>query len=199
MLPQVSDEMIQLVDALQGDIYRVQGERGLLSLAMKVNTGTVVLSRRLVRARDVEVLRELFRILDANWRTMEYRLNQTPNPSPDTLSHIGRIRQLEKKLESMFDVQTQVDLSKILRQSTEMNCLILSLFEDIRFEITDSAIVNRLLNEGCDSYKMSRRSDQLGPTDVPYSTLRQAYEALKLEWLRYERLLRPVNNRLVQR
>lgn len=199
LLTQASDEMANLVGALQGDIYRAAGVRQLLALAMNVNADAAVLSRRLARATDVEALREPLRKLDQDWRTLEYRLSQTPNLSPNTLGYIARVKQFEEKLVSMFDVAPQVDLQEVSRTATQMNSSIRSLLEDIRFEVVDVATANRLLQEGRDSYERSRALAQLARTDVPYSTLRREYEQLEAEWLRYEARLRTVNNRFVQR
>ena len=199
LLGLASGEMQELVGSLQDDMYRAPGVRQLLSLAFKVNSDAAVLSRRLTRATDIETLREPLRQLDQDWRTLEYRLGQTPNLGRETLGHLERIRQFESTLASMFEVQTQVDVGQIAAYASEMNTSLRSLLEDIRYEVNDPALANQLLHDGRDTYEQLQRLAQASRTDTSYATLKQEYERLEQEWARYERRLRPVNNRFVQR
>ena len=199
VLQQASDEMAGLVSALQGDLYRARGVRQLLSLAMNVNADAAVLSRRLARATSVESLREPLRKLDQDWHTLEYRLSNTSNLSRTTLGHIERIRQYESKLASMFDVATQVDMAAIDQQASEMLGSLRRLLEDIRYEVTDSNQANRLLQEGRDTYEYLQRFITLTRANSDYTRLNQDFGRLQTEWSRYEKLLRRVNNRYVDR
>ena len=200
LLAKASDEMSQLVGALQGDLYRAQGVRQLLSLAMNVNADAAVLSRRLARANDPESLREPLRKLDQDWHTLEYRLSQTPNLSRNTLGHIERIRQLETQLASLFNVATQVDIVAVSQEAVQMNSSLRTLLEDIRYEVTDGNQANRLLQQGRDTWEQLQRFTQLSrATTVTYEGLNREFAALEKEWARYESRLRRVNNRFVQR
>lgn len=199
LLTQASDEMSLLVGALQADIYRAQGVRQLLSLAMSVNADAAVLARRLARAHDVESLREPLRNLDQNWRTLEYRLSQTDNLSANTLGHIERIRQYETRLAEMFGVQTQVDLAAILEHATQMRMSLRNLLEDIRFEIPDASQANQLLQDGRDTWDYLQLFLQTTRSNPSYEDLKQDWNRVETEWVRYERRLRGVNNRFIQR
>ena len=200
LLAGASDEMSQLVGALQGDLYRAQGVRQLLSLAMNVSADAAVLSRRLARANDAESLREPLRKLDQDWHTLEYRLNQTTNLSRNTLGHIERIRQMEAQLTSMFNVSTQVDVVSVSQEAVQMNSSLRTLLEDIRYEVTDTNQANQLLQQGRDTWEQLQRfTQQARSRAVTYDELNREFAALQKEWTRYEKRLRRVNNRFVQR
>lgn len=200
LLALASDEMQQLVGALQTDMYRAQGVRQLLSLAFNVNSDAAVLSRRLARgSADEESLRADLRQLDQDWRTLEYRLAQIPNLSRTTLGHLERIRQYETKLATMFQVQTQIDIAAVTEQALAMNSSLRSLLEDIRYEITDVTTANRLLQEGRDTYDRLQQFIRTTRRTTTYEEVKRDYKVLADAWALYERHLRGVSNRFVQR
>ena len=201
LLTQAADEMSQLVGAMQEEIYRgVPGVRQLLSLAMNVNADAAVLSRRLSRVNEVEALRVPLSQLDQDWHTLEYRLSQIPNLRRNTLARIERIQQLESQLTSMFGLGKQIDLSAIANQALQMNNALRNLLEDIRYEITDTNTANRLLQDGRDTYDQLQRLLQLARNESSsYETIKNSYDQVESEWARYERRLRAVDNRFVQR
>ena len=152
MLTAASNEMSMLVDALQGDIYRAQGVRQLLTLAFHVNADAASLSRQLSYASDVEALRVPLRKLDQDWRALDFRLSQTPNLSATTLGHIQKIQQLQNQLASMFQVQTQVDMNALSQRSSQMNQALRTLLQDIRYEVTDDRLADNLFQAGRSTY-----------------------------------------------
>ena len=201
VLSMASNEMQQLVGALQNDLFRAQGVRQLLSLAFQVNSDAAVLARRLAFADNVESLREPLRNLDEAWNTLEYQLSSTPNLSARTLGHIERIRQYESQLASMFKITRQVNLSALADEAFRMNQALRNLLEDIRFEITDTVEANRLLQNGRETYDQLQRFIQItrmSPTPT-YPDLTREYGNLSDAWVRYERQFRLVDNRFVQR
>lgn len=203
MLTAASNEMSMLVDALQGDIYRAQGVRQLLTLAFHVNADAASLSRQLSYASDVEALRVPLRKLDQDWRALDFRLSQTPNLSATTLGHIQKIQQLQNQLASMFQVQTQVDMNALSQRSSQMNQALRTLLQDIRYEVTDDRLADNLFQAGRSTYEQLQRFIQLtrpNPgTNVRYESLKQEYELLEREWSTYQQKLRQANNRYVQR
>lgn len=201
LLSMASNEMQQLVGALQNDLFRAPGVRQLLSLAFQVNSDAAVLSRRLAYANDVEALRQPLRNLDEAWNTLEYQLNSTPNLSARTLDHIERIRQYESQLASMFKITRQVNLSALADEAFRMNQSLRNLLEDIRFEITDTAQANQLLQNGRETYDQLQRYIQVTRrTPAPtYAELTREFGSLSDAWARYERQFRLVDNRFVQR
>lgn len=200
LLAQASNEMAGLVGAMQGDIYRAQGVRQLLTLAMKVNGDAAVLSRRLSRASDVESLRAPLRQLNQDWATLDYRLSLIPNLSRETLGHIAKIKRYEADLSSMFAVTKQVDAASIAEQAIRMNTSLRSMLEDIRFEISDRATATRLTQQGRDTYDSLQRFIQTSRSlNVTYEQLTRDFQTVEKDWVRYERRLRNVNNRFVQR
>ena len=199
LLARASDEMSRLVGALQADIFRAQGVRQLLTLAMNINADAAVLSRRLNRAHDVEPLREGLRQLDQDWRTLDYHLGQTPNLSRQTLGHIEVIRQYERQLAAMFEVAPQINLQEIVRETTEMGQLLRRLIEQIPYEVTDRSLASRLDAEGRGVFELLRRFLQQAQLSTSYDQLREEFETFQRQWDRFNRGLRRTNSRYVLR
>lgn len=200
LLSQASSEMTELVGAMQGDLLRAPGVRQLMTLAFKVNSEAATLSRRLARSSDIERLREPLRQLDQDWRTLEYRLGQIPQLSRSTVQQIEKIRRFEAQLASMFEVPTQVDLNAVTEQALRMNNAMRNLLDDIRYEITDVGQANQLLQDARTSYDglQAFLATTRSPT-VNYDSLTSDFQAFENAWNRYERRLRTVNSRFIQR
>ena len=203
MLARASEEMKQLLDALQSDVYRANGVRQLLGLAFDVNADAAVVARQLSSAYEVDSLRPALRKLDQEWRTLEYRLSQTRNLSSRTLGHIERINQFAEQLNALFQVQTQVDLNTLSQRASQMHQALRTLLEDIRFEISDRNLADRLFSAGRNTYEQLQRFIQLTRpytnSRVSYEALRQEYERLDRHWNTYQATLRQANNRHLQR
>ena len=192
--------MAGLVASMQGDLLRAPGVRQLMTLAFKVNSDAATLSRRLARGNDLDRLRDPLRQLDQDWRTLEYRLGQIPNLSRNTLRQLDTIRQYEEQLAAMFDVPTQVDLNAVTEQAIAMNTSVRTLLDDIRYEITDRGESNRLLQQGRGTYDGLQDFIALTRSStVDYDGLVREFKKVEKQWTRYERRLRNVNNRFIQR
>ena len=203
LLGAASSEMAELVDALLGDVNRANGVRQLLSLAFRVNADAAVLSRQLSYTQDIDALRPSLRQLDQDWRTLEYRLSQTHNLSATTLGHVERIKQYADQLNAMFQVPTQVDLNELSQRASQMHQALRTLLQDIRYEIPDRQMADRLFSAGRNTYEQLQRFVQLtrpySNTNVHYETLKQEYERLDNYWTTYQQRLRQANNRHLQR
>lgn len=200
LLAQASNEMSELVSAMEADLLRAPGVRSLLTLAFKVNSDAATLSRRLARSTDIERLREPLRQLDQDWRTLEYRLRQISQLSRATKQQVAKIQQYEAQLAAMFEVPTQVDLNAVNEQALRMNNAMGNLLDDIRYEVADVGQANRLLQEARTSYDglQAFLNTSRSPT-VNYESLTRDFKAYENSWNRYERRLRLVNNRFIQR
>ena len=200
LLSQASNEMVELVRAMDGDLVRAPSVRQLMTLAFKVRSDAATLSRRLAHATDAAALSEPLRQLDQDWHTLEYRLGQIPNLSRSTTSHLEQVRRLETQLTSMFEVPTQVDLSGVSDQAARMNNSLRTLLDDIRYEVTDTNSADRLLQEGRGTYDSLQKfiaTTRSARTD--YNQLTSDFKTLEKEWFEFEHHLRPLNNRFIQR
>ncbi len=202
LLASASTEMSQLVESLQNDVYRAQGVRQLLNLAFKVNGDAAVVSNRINYANDIASLREPLRALDQDWHTLDYRLSQTRNLSRDTLEHIKNIQRLQSQLATMFELPLQVDLDAVSERAIRMNQSLRTLLQDIRYEVSDQNLADRLMRAGRDTYEQLQQFVQMtrpnAGIDVNYEQLKRDYLQLERNWISYQQTLRQANNRYVQ-
>lgn len=199
LLTQASDEMALLLESLQSDRYRANGVIPLLSLAMNVNADAAILSRRLSRATDVSTLRDSLKQLDQNWHALEYNLGLIPNLSRNTLGHIAKIKQYEAALAERFQLPTQVNSVELAREAQRLHDSMRKLLEEIRFEVMDRRQADQFLQDGRKSYEESLRFIEAVRSTASVDQLTRSLQRLETEWKQYDRRLRVVNSRFIQR
>ena len=161
-----SQEITQLVTALNQDVNRTPGLRSLMGDALQVSAQANLLARQSASQSDTVWIASEFRELDQSWRLLAFRLRDLRGLNSTTLRYIERATAYHEQLGQLLNITPQVDQEQVVRQATALSTDVYRLLEEVDYEVADNQRRYDLLLEGRRVYQQSRRLASLSRRDI---------------------------------
>jgi hypothetical protein len=142
----LANQSAGLTVAMQKSSSRVRGVQTLMPAALTLKTRSAVMFQQSTKIQDLSLLREEYRNLDSDWRTLSFQLERLGGLDAATHTHVRQMNRHCDELCSLLELESQFDREEVFTLSVETTTHLKTLIEDIEFElyaVKDSPILAR--------------------------------------------------------
>ena len=147
---------------------------------------------------SIEKLAQDYSVIDRDWRSIEYQLQQFPDLTPRSQLLVKAVSDHDRKLCQILGVEPQLDRTELVRLSGELTTNYRQLMEDIYQDLRRSPQMPALLQQGQQLQLRFRQATSLVDR-AGYDQLVVEYKKCQQAWRAYTTSLHPVATDRIRR
>ncbi len=200
LLRSFSNDVSQLAYALNEQIRQTPALRTLYTDALRVSAEAVSIDKHSAQVGDHRQLSDDFRLLDASWRELAYRIDGVRGLPADTRDLIANLNDEGEQIRRLLAMQPQLNRQELYLKTASLAGDLQNLLDDINAELGRSKVAQQYTISG------SRvRQEVLGLADLARDSQTETdlivdeYKRVESMWLPLAVKLQAEDNRYLER
>ena len=199
LMKEALDESNRLYASLEQDYRRYPQLRSLLADLYSLRSLTSRITQDMNAGVPLETIVEDFRRIDADWRVLSHRMDQSTGLSKATLASVDRLDAIDKQVGTQFQVEPSLDYRELNSRLSILESALYNISEELSYDMNGTAKTAQIVNDCRKMQQQITRVADLVLDQYPYDRIVSEYNRFDRAWISTRDQLRTVNNPVVDR
>ena len=199
LLKDAVSEATLLYKSLRSDVTRSPELQGSLQDVSRLRDAAHYAVEDIEDGKSLERLFPSIQKLNTDWRLLSHQLGQSARISPNSLKIVDRIDRLEREMEKMFKLKTELDRRALVNEFAKLESILQNLLQELEYDPRGTPRANELVYETRKLGQEARRIEDMVLDGDNYEQIVSQYNRFASQWNTLLGQLRPIDNRYIRR